>query len=99
VISLPERGKICTDLGHKSIAAENEIHKRAWFINAPGLKLLAQSEEHGIADAGPGHHYKPGDVLYVMPYHVCPTVALYDHMVVIENHRAGESWTVEARKR
>ena len=99
VISLPERGKICTDLGHKSIASENEIHKRAWFINAPELKLLAQSEEHGIADAGPEHHYKPGDVLYVMPYHVCPTVALYDHMVVVENHKAGNSWVVEARKR
>jgi D-serine deaminase-like pyridoxal phosphate-dependent protein len=99
VISLPEKGKICTDLGHKSIAAENEIHKRAWFINAPELRLLAQSEEHGIADTGPGHNYKPGDVLYVMPYHICPTVALYDHMVVIENHKAGESWIIEARKR
>jgi D-serine deaminase-like pyridoxal phosphate-dependent protein len=99
VISLPEKDKICTDLGHKSIAAENDIQRRAWFINAPELKLLSQSEEHGIAEAGNEHQYKPGDVLYVMPYHVCPTVALYDHMVVIENNLAGESWIVEARKR
>jgi D-serine deaminase-like pyridoxal phosphate-dependent protein len=99
VISLPEEGRICTDLGHKSIAAENDIQRRAWFINAPELKLLSQSEEHGIAEAGPGHKFLPGDVLYVMPYHVCPTVALYDHMVVIENHLAGESWIVEARRR
>ena len=99
VISLPEEDKICTDLGHKSIAAENDIQRRAWFINAPGLKPLSQSEEHGIAEAGNAHQYKPGDVLYVMPYHVCPTVALFDHMVTIENNLAGESWIVEARKR
>jgi D-threonine aldolase len=98
VISLPEAEKICTDLGHKSIAAENEIQRRAWFLNAPGLTLLSQSEEHGIAGAS-GQNFKPGDVLYVMPYHVCPTVALFDHMVVVNNHLAGESWIVEARKR
>ncbi len=99
VISLPEEGRICLDLGHKSIAAENEIGKRAWFVNAPGLRLLSQSEEHGIADASQGGNFLPGDVLYVMPYHVCPTVALFDHMVLVEQHHAGESWTVEARKR
>ena len=99
VISLPEKDKICTDLGHKSIAAENDIKRRAWFINSTDSVLLSQSEEHGVVDPGPGHNYKPGDVLYVMPYHVCPTVALYDHMVVIDNHHAGESWVVEARKR
>lgn len=99
VISIPQNGKLCTDLGHKSIAAENEINKRAWFINAPELRLMSQSEEHGIVDAGPENHFKPGDVFYVMPYHVCPTVALFDHMVVIKNHCAGERWMVEARKR
>jgi D-threonine aldolase len=99
VISLPAKGKICIDLGHKSIAAENEISKRAFFLNAPDLKLLSQSEEHGVAEAGEMNHFKPGDVLYVLPYHVCPTVALYDHLVTVENHRAGTQWIVEARKR
>jgi hypothetical protein len=59
VISLPEKGKICTDLGHKSIAAENDIKKRAWFINSTDSVLLSQSEEHGIVDPGQGHNYKP----------------------------------------
>ncbi len=99
VISLPAAGKLCTDLGHKSIAAENDIQKRAFFLHETDLSLISQSEEHGIVEAGPLHHFLPGDVLYVMPYHVCPTVALYDHMVVVENNIARESWTVEARKR
>ena len=99
VISLPEPVKICTDLGHKSIAAENEIGRRAYFLNAPNLILLSQSEEHGVIYAGESHHFQPGDVLYVMPYHICPTVALYDHLVTVRDHIAGESWNVEARKR
>jgi D-threonine aldolase len=99
VISLPEKGKICLDLGHKSIAAENDISKRAYFLNAPSLKLLGQSEEHGIAETGESDKYIPGDVLYVLPYHVCPTVALFDHMVTVENHLTGGNWIVEARKR
>src|SRR5258706_7055669 len=46
VISIPAAGKLCLDLGHKSVAAENEIEKRVYFLNAPGLKPISQSEEH-----------------------------------------------------
>lgn len=31
VISLPGKNKVCIDLGHKSIAAENELNKRVFF--------------------------------------------------------------------
>ena len=34
IISLPSANKICTDLGHKSVAAENEITRRVFFLNA-----------------------------------------------------------------
>src|SRR6185295_7254857 len=30
IISLPAPGKVCTDLGHKSVAAENEIDRRVY---------------------------------------------------------------------
>ena len=38
IISLPDPTSICTDLGHKSIASENEMDKRVVFLNASGLK-------------------------------------------------------------
>ena len=63
VISLPDETKICLDLGHKSVAAEKELDKRVFFLNAPELVMLGQSEEHLVANAGKGHHYKVGDVL------------------------------------
>jgi len=35
IISIPAPDRICTDLGHKSIAPENEIERRVYFLNAP----------------------------------------------------------------
>ena len=95
VISLPEDNRICIDMGHKSIAAENEISRRAWFINEPEAKLLSQSEEHGVVD--PSRRHIPGDIMYIMPYHVCPTVNLYQSVVVVKDNRAVGIWKVAAR--
>jgi D-serine deaminase-like pyridoxal phosphate-dependent protein len=99
VISLPDESKICIDLGHKSIASENELLKRAYFLNAPELKPIGQNEEHMIIEVGKGHNYKIGDVLFALPIHICPTVALYDHATVIENGRASGNWKIIARDR
>jgi len=99
VISLPTTSTICLDCGHKSMAAENILSKRVYFINAPELIMISQSEEHLVADAGAGHAYKIGDVFYGLPYHVCPTVAVYESAVTVEhNHITGE-WQNIARDR
>lgn len=99
VVSLPTETKICLDLGHKSIAAENVLDKRVRFLNAPDLQVVGQSEEHLVAEAGKDHGYKPGDVIYAMPYHICPTVALYDKAVTIENNKITGEWQTLARNR
>lgn len=99
VISLPDATRICLDLGHKSVAAENEINNRVYFPEAPQLKPLGQSEEHLVMEASEGHSFKVGDVLYGIPFHICPTVALYERAITIENgHIAGE-WMIVARNR
>jgi D-serine deaminase-like pyridoxal phosphate-dependent protein len=99
VISLPAETKICLDLGHKSVSAENEISKRVYFLNAPELVMVSQSEEHLVADAGKDHKYKIGDVLYGLPYHICPTVALYECAITIEEHKVSGEWENIARDR
>jgi len=99
VISLPDETKICLDLGHKSVASEKTIDKRALFLNAPELVMVGQSEEHLVADAGKGHRYKVGDVLYGLPYHICPTVALYERATIIENNKVTGEWKNIARDR
>ncbi len=99
VISLPDRTKICVDLGHKSIASENLLEKRVFFLNAPELKFIGHSEEHLVLDAGPGHQYQVGDVLYGLPWHICPTVALYSTASIIVNKKVSGEWKIQARER
>ena len=99
VISLPDPTHICVDLGHKSVAAENEIGKRVFFPDAPDLKPVSQSEEHLVLYAGEGHSFQPGDVLYGIPYHVCPTVALYERAYTVENGKVNGEWQIVARDR
>ncbi|PWU01746.1 MAG: threonine aldolase [Bacteroidetes bacterium] len=100
VISLPSPGKICVDLGHKSIAAENEITRRVYFINAPELKPISQSEEHLVLEApNADHNFVPGDVLYGIPYHVCPTIALYERALTIEDAKITGEWKNISRDR
>lgn len=99
IISMPTPETVCVDLGHKAVGAENTIGKRVHFLNAPSLKPLRQSEEHLVLQAPQGHGYKLGDVLYGIPYHICPTVNLYDAYNVVENGRAASSWDIDARQR
>jgi D-serine deaminase-like pyridoxal phosphate-dependent protein len=99
VISLPDATKVCLDTGHKSVAAEGELSQRITFLNAPELKAIGQSEEHLVVEAGEGHSYKIGDVLYGLPNHICPTVALYERAYTIENGSVTGEWRTISRDR
>lgn len=98
VISKPDRRLICVDLGHKSVAAEQPF-PRVHFLNLPDAKQIGQSEEHLVLDVGDNSSFQVGQVLYGVPQHICPTVALYNEAQVISNGRAEERWTVAARGR
>lgn len=99
VISLPDETKLCLDVGHKSVSAENELAKRIFFLNSPGLHMKGQNEEHLVVDAGKGHGYKVGDVLYGLPFHVCPTIALYERAITIVDNEISGEWKNIARDR
>jgi D-serine deaminase-like pyridoxal phosphate-dependent protein len=99
VISLPSPNKICTDLGHKSVGAENEITRRVFFLNTEGLKPVGQSEEHLVLETSEDHSFKIGNIFYGLPYHVCPTVALYERVYTIENGKVTGEWENVARDR
>jgi D-threonine aldolase len=99
IISLPSAGKITTDLGHKSVAAENEIGRRVYFLNAEGLIPVGQSEEHLVLEANEDHPYQVGDILYGLPYHICPTVALYERVYTVDEGLVSGEWPTLARDR
>lgn len=99
VISKPDEETVCLDLGHKSIASENPLGQRVFLLNAPGLQPIGHSEEHMVFRAGKGHPYQVGDVVYGVPYHICPTVALFEEAAICRNNTVSDSWPILARKR
>lgn len=99
VVSLPAADKICTDLGHKSVAAENEISKRVFFPEFKSLIAISQSEEHLVLENKSAHRFVSGDLLYAIPWHICPTVALYDSVKIIEDGHYIAEWKNIARDR
>ncbi|WP_154856785.1 D-TA family PLP-dependent enzyme [Cyclobacterium xiamenense] len=99
VISLPAENLVCVDLGHKAIASENPIDKRVRFLNAMDVSPVSQSEEHLVLQVAPDHSYQIGDVLYGVPYHICPTVALHQEAVVVENGEQVAVWKTLSRDR
>lgn len=99
IISKPKRGILTTDMGHKAISSENPIDKRIRFLNHDDLKLVSQSEEHGVIETSDWDNYEVGDILLGVPYHVCPTVNLYDEAQIIENNQWTNTWKIEGRKR
>ena len=98
IVSIIDDKTVCTDLGHKSVAAENPL-PRVHFLNAPDATPIAQSEEHLVMTLPDTTQYKVGDVLYGVPVHICPTVALYDYATIVENNEVVDNWKVIARAR
>lgn len=98
-ISHPAKDRICLDLGHKSIASENEISRRVYFLNMPELEFVGHSEEHLVVK-NPGENLlTPGTLLYGLPHHICPTVALYERALTCENGLISGEWKNIARDR
>lgn len=98
VISVIDTNHVCLDLGHKSVAAENPL-PRVHFLNAPDATPVSQSEEHLVIQVRDSNEYPVGKLLYGVPVHICPTVALYDKAnCIIKNEYTG-FWRVIARDR
>jgi D-serine deaminase-like pyridoxal phosphate-dependent protein len=97
VISKPH-GKVCFDLGYKSMASEMP-HPRLKFIELQVESVENQSEEHLVISTPDAEKLNPGDFVYAIPIHICPTIALQEQVYVVENNKVVETWEVVARKR
>lgn len=99
VISKPAEGRLCLDLGHKSIASENPPEKRVVLLGVEITSVYKHSEEHLVIETPQADQYQVGDAILGIPWHVCPTVALHQEAVVIDNELAVGNWPVTARDR
>lgn len=100
VVSHPAEGFFTLDAGYKAISAEQGI--RGKLLDVPHAIEAFQSEEHWTFRMEPGHESERppiGSVRYVVPWHICPTTALYDRIYVVSDGRLTGSWQVSARHR
>jgi len=104
VISRPTRanpcgdGRLCLDLGHKAVASEMPAPRVKW-LNLPNAKEVSHSEEHLVVETPHSESMPVGTLLYGLPTHVCPTVALHHDVGVVRDGRIDERWRVLARDR
>ena len=98
VVSKPGPTRLCFDLGYKSVSPDNPW-PRVEFPEIPDATLVNHSEEHLAIETSHAGKYAVGDVVFAIPFHVCPTVALHRDAVVVRNRRAVEQWRVVARDR
>ncbi|MES2458414.1 MAG: D-TA family PLP-dependent enzyme [Bacteroidota bacterium] len=99
VISKPAAGLLCLDLGYKSVSSENPIDKRVFFPWNPDLSTVSHSEEHLTVRSSIADQYEVGTLVYGLPHHVCPAVALYDELLEVKDNLITGQWEVAARGR
>lgn len=98
VVSLPDDNKICIDLGYKAIASEMKVPVAA-FPQIPDAIIEVHSEEHMVISTSTAQQWNIGDRIFAMPHHICPSMALHDKAMAVENGTFKEFWAIPARDR
>ena len=93
VISKLERDTYCLDLGYKSISSEMRP-PRAKFLSIDVVEEVAHSEEHLVIRVADGETLRVGQVVFALPWHICPTVARHSELLVVEEQRIVDRWRV-----
>ena len=99
VVSRPSMYRITCDAGHKTVSADSGT-PTCGVLGRPDLTPAKPSEEHLPIDAIPGGDLPQlGEILYLIPKHVCPTVNNFDHALIVEKGKIIEVDRVTARGR
>ena len=98
VISKPTADRLCLDLGHKAVASEMP-QPRVQLFGLEDAVAVGHSEEHLVLQTARAGDYRVGDVVYGIPRHICPTMALHDGVWAVRQGAAAQRWPVVARTR
>ena len=99
VVSLPGEGLVTFDVGSKGIASDPPVERRVKFVDLPDAQTVAHNEEHLVIRTSRAAEFSPGDEQLVIPWHVCPTVAMHKQAYVVAAGQVVGQWTVTARDR
>jgi D-serine deaminase-like pyridoxal phosphate-dependent protein len=99
VISRPSPTRVTLDLGYKSVASDPPAGKRCVLLDLHDATAVLQNEEHLVIEIPTGSTLTPGDVVYAIPTHICPTCAMHQRAYVVENGEITGTWDIAGRDR
>lgn len=97
VISNPAPGLVTLDLGYKAVSPDQPAGKRCTLLGVDEYEPGLQNEEHFVIRTS--SDLPPGTVIYAIPAHVCPTVALHRFAHVVDKGKIVDRWEIVARDR
>jgi D-serine deaminase-like pyridoxal phosphate-dependent protein len=102
VVSTAVPGRAIIDGGSKTFSSDllgsgpKTGHGRV--MEAPDAPLIKLNEEHGYLDISQSQHkFHVGEVVTVIPNHVCATVNMHDEIVTLRQGEAVGCWKIAAR--
>ncbi len=97
VVSHPKAGVVTCDAGHKSVSVDSGV-PNCIVLGAPELTAMKPSEEHlPLSFSGTRSAPPIGELLYLIPRHICPTVNNFDFAAIAEGGRLTSIQPVSAR--
>ena len=103
VVSTSVPGQAVIDAGAKALGREParaDTDGYGALLDQPDVVVTRMSEEHGILDLS-RTNWRPrvGDVVRVVPNHVCIVVHLFDEIIGVRGNSVETRWPVAARGR
>ncbi|HEX7171632.1 MAG TPA: alanine racemase [Candidatus Limnocylindria bacterium] len=102
VVSHPAPGRFVIDAGAKSLTKDRAEYLDGFGLlpDHPGATVSRAFDYHGIVELDtdapmPGI----GEVVAVVPNHICPVVDLYDEAVLVRGGAVVDRWPIDARGR
>jgi len=102
VVSTAVPGRAIIDAGSKALPSDllgsGSKGGYGYVVEAPDAPLIKLNEEHGHLDiTRSAHKFCVGEVLTVIPNHVCTCVNMHDEVFTLRNGMVADSWRVAAR--
>jgi D-serine deaminase-like pyridoxal phosphate-dependent protein len=99
VISRPASNRVTLDLGSKAVASDPPMERRCFLLDVPDYQIVIHNEEHLVIETPAAERFAPGDAVFAIPGHICPTCALHREAYVVENGQISDRWHIAARDR
>lgn len=102
VVSTAVAGRAVIDAGSKTLSSDllsaGPREGYGYVVEAPDARLFKLNEEHGYLDiTSSTHQFRVGEMLTIVPNHVCTCVNMHDEVLTLRNEEVVGSWRVAAR--